>query len=234
MEIPSKDYAKSNLQNRMARNRITVQQLLAMKWESDDQIRLQKILTICTTQFKYHTPTENVTEQEKDFTILATINEIDTKFGWSYVECETCKKKAPKRGDNYICTICKQTPEYPTIRVNDYNLKEGSQNYTVTKTFVPTKATKEQPIVHKIKQEPNSAEITSSEEDDMPINRFKRKNGNQNQVTPSEEELNINKEKKESAQKRDTSTVTYKLSLNTTYQRKKKEASLTGRKKKKK
>ncbi|MED6124885.1 hypothetical protein PIB30_063178 [Stylosanthes scabra] len=119
------------------------------------------------------------------------------------------------------------------VRVNDYNLKEGSQNYTVTKTFVPTKVTEEQPILHSIKQEPKSPEIASSEEDDMPINRFKRKNCNQNQVAQSEEEISINQEKKESAQQRNTSTVTYKPTLNTTYQRKKEEATLIGRKKKK-
>ncbi|RYR48298.1 hypothetical protein Ahy_A07g034309 [Arachis hypogaea] len=55
-------------------------------------------------------------EEKKIFTILATVNEIDDKFGWNYVECEKCHKKVYKKGDNYICGTCNQIPQYPTIR----------------------------------------------------------------------------------------------------------------------
>ncbi|RYR70676.1 hypothetical protein Ahy_A02g005002 [Arachis hypogaea] len=90
IEIPSQDNANTNLQSRMIRNRITIQDLMAMQWESD--------------------------YQKKIFTILAIINGIDDKFGWNYVECEKYHKKAYKKGDNYICGTCNQTPQYPTIR----------------------------------------------------------------------------------------------------------------------
>ncbi|RYR58006.1 hypothetical protein Ahy_A05g023668 [Arachis hypogaea] len=188
IEIPSQDNANTNLQSRMIRNRITIQDLMAMQWESD--------------------------YQKKIFTILATINGIDDKFGWNYVECEKYHKKAYKKGDNYICGTCNQTPQYPTIRfriqlkvsdqsttatfvlfdgeakklldtitsnlitiqksndlevppqlknlcnltlifevkLNEFNLKEGSQQYTVTKTFVPTKNTEQQHPLQQIKQ----------------------------------------------------------------------------------
>ncbi|RYR23893.1 hypothetical protein Ahy_B02g057383 [Arachis hypogaea] len=211
MEIPSQDNVNTNLQSRMIRNRITIQDLMAMQWKSDDQ--------------------------EKIFTILATINGIDDKFGWNYVECEKCHKKAYKKGDNYICGTCNQTPQYPTIRfriqlkvsdqsatatfvlfdgeakkllgttasnlitlqksndletlpqlknlcnltlifevkLNEFNLKEGSQQYTVTKTFVPTKNTEQQHPLQQIKQELTSPTLISSDEDHIPIKRLRRK-----------------------------------------------------------
>ncbi|RYR26751.1 hypothetical protein Ahy_B02g061058 [Arachis hypogaea] len=37
------------------------------------------------------------------------------------------------------------------VKLNDFNLKEGSQQYTVTKTFVPTKNTEPQHPLQQIK-----------------------------------------------------------------------------------
>ncbi|RYR31528.1 hypothetical protein Ahy_B01g056332 [Arachis hypogaea] len=263
MEIPSQDNANTNLQSRMIRNRITIQDLIAMQWESDDQ--------------------------EKIFTILATINKIDDKFGWNYVECEKCHKKAYKKGDNYICGTCNQTPQYPTIRfriqlkisdqsatttfvlfdgeakkllgttasnlitlqkshdiealsqlknlcnftlifevkLNDFNLKKGSQQYTVTKTFVPTKNTELQYPLQQIKQESTLPTLISSDEDHISIKRLRRKKTIQIQDTSSEKEHTCKDGANNTKESAYNSTIYKEHAFTKTYDRKNKATTLT-------
>ncbi|MED6132069.1 hypothetical protein PIB30_015858 [Stylosanthes scabra] len=152
-------------------------------------------------QMSHHPNEEEETEEEKeeDEQDHETDHIKNTTFEPGHVLSLKDQIKAQQGIDteapSQLQNLCNLTFIFE-VRVNDYNLKEGSQNYTVIKTFVPTKVTEEQPILHKIKQEPKSLEIASSEEDDMPINRFKRKNCNQNQVAQSEEEISINQGKK--------------------------------------
>ncbi|XP_057417814.1 uncharacterized protein LOC130712013 [Lotus japonicus] len=192
----------------MVRNRTNIPNKMAMKW-------------VATTQ-------------EKVFTILATINDIDDTFGWSYIACHKCMKKLNKRGDQYMCPTCNEPAKYPTprfkiqlevsdetaaakltlfdrdaqqllhttasellqhgsnkeiptvlrnlckqtlifeIKLSDHNLKKGSQNYTVTRTFIPTSLIEEQSTHKSVQKDPISPQQISSDEEEEPL-VFKKK-----------------------------------------------------------
>nr|XP_004516852.1 uncharacterized protein LOC101502235 [Cicer arietinum] len=169
---------------------------MAMKWESNVQERL--------------------------FTICATINDIDYKFGWNYIGCENCLTKLTQQRQQYYCPLCDMTSKYPAprfkiqlrvsdetstttftmfdkeaqkllnttatqllekldnierpstlqnlcnrklifeIRLSDKNLKEGSQTYTITRTFVPANIFLDTTNSIHIKQEPKSPQPSTT------------------------------------------------------------------------
>ncbi|KAM7265763.1 hypothetical protein ACFE04_003446 [Oxalis oulophora] len=160
-------------ETRMLKNRKTIKEILAITYVSPDQ--------------------------EKTFTITATVDMIEHKSGWSYTACEICMRKLKKEGDHFTCNACSRKSKYPTerfrmvlqvsdatgttkltlfdrdaqtllsttavdllisqngdhdhiphllqnlckrtfifeIQLNDKNLKEGWENFTITKTFAP-------------------------------------------------------------------------------------------------
>jgi ribosomal protein L37AE/L43A len=46
--------------------------------------------------------------QEKIFTVEATINAVNAKYGWYYISCseDNCKKQLDKNYDHYFCKKC--------------------------------------------------------------------------------------------------------------------------------
>ncbi|KAM7257779.1 hypothetical protein ACFE04_013520 [Oxalis oulophora] len=172
-ELPSQEISLADIERRMFNNRLTLQQIMDIKWQSP--------------------------EQNKIYTVIASIDQIDDKNGWCYIACEVCMRKLKEDGDNFTCNICRRSSKYPTprfrielqvsdssatgyftlfdreahtlisttaaellslhngdtknlppillnlcnrklifeIQLNEKNLKEGWQTYTITKTFLP-------------------------------------------------------------------------------------------------
>nr|XP_027186200.1 uncharacterized protein LOC105852911 isoform X2 [Cicer arietinum] len=96
-EIPPQDFSHNTPEKRMVRNQTTLKHIMAMKWES------------------------NV--QERVFTICATVNDIDYKFGWNYIGCENCLTKLTQQGQQYNCPSCDMTSKYPAPRCKTHNFK---------------------------------------------------------------------------------------------------------------
>ncbi|RYR75047.1 hypothetical protein Ahy_A02g009754 [Arachis hypogaea] len=152
MEIPSQDNANTNLQSRMIRNRITIQDLMAMQWESDYQ----------------------VSDQSATATFVLFDGEAKKLLDTTASNLITLQKSNDLEAPPQLKNLCNLTLIFE-VKLNEFNLKEGSQQYTVTKTFVPTKNTEQQHPLQQIKQEPTSPTLISSYEDHIPIKRLRRK-----------------------------------------------------------
>ncbi|XP_050217705.1 replication factor A protein 1-like [Mercurialis annua] len=137
--------------------------------------------------------------QEHQYTVMATIDAINSTFGWHYTSCNSCNKKLAIEDGSQICNTCNKACAYPIsrykihlqvsditgttsfvlfdkeaehllhvnatllmqkqgfgnfevpnlinnlcgkkfifkIKVNDYNLKQGLENYSISKIFNP-------------------------------------------------------------------------------------------------
>ncbi|KAM7256644.1 hypothetical protein ACFE04_012385 [Oxalis oulophora] len=75
---------------RMFMNRIFIADLKKMIWQSPDQQKL--------------------------FTVRATVESIHDTKGWNYVACEICLKLLTKEGQQYTCKTCGRKNKFPSIR----------------------------------------------------------------------------------------------------------------------
>ncbi|KAL4557217.1 hypothetical protein LXL04_035390 [Taraxacum kok-saghyz] len=78
------------LAEQMSLNRRTIGEILAMEWISDNQ--------------------------ERVFTVLAKIVEIEERYGWCYVSCNQCIKKVVPTNGSFLCNTCNKECSYPIIR----------------------------------------------------------------------------------------------------------------------
>ncbi|XP_062217800.1 uncharacterized protein LOC133918046 [Phragmites australis] len=72
--------------------------------------------------------------QERIFTVEATINVVNIKFGWYYISCsdDNCKKQLDKNGDHYFCKKCDKKAQ-PKAR---YKIKLEISDSTANATYV--------------------------------------------------------------------------------------------------
>ncbi|XP_059436416.1 uncharacterized protein LOC132169397 [Corylus avellana] len=66
-------------------------------------------------------------------TCLCKVNRIDTKFGWYYVGCLTCKAKVKIIGGSFWCERCKVKPKHSVPR---YKIQLEVSDITDSATFV--------------------------------------------------------------------------------------------------
>ncbi|RYR75078.1 hypothetical protein Ahy_A02g009777 [Arachis hypogaea] len=145
MEIPSQDNANTNLQSRMIRNRITIQDLMLCNGNLIIRFRIQL----------------KVLDQSATATFVLFDGEAKKLLDTTASNLITLQKSNDLEASPQLKNLCNLTLIFE-VKLNEFNLKEGFQQYTVTKTFVPTKNTEQQHPLQQIKQEPTSPTLISS------------------------------------------------------------------------
>ncbi|MCE5166796.1 Coatomer subunit gamma-2, partial [Datura stramonium] len=105
-------------------------------------------------------------------TVRRKITEVVNYFRWYYITCNVYSKKIEPAYGVYGCLNCKKDCKFLLVKkdslklkLNTYNLKEGLENFTVSKHWIPDDKLKLEDNVRKEKKVENLLEDESIPKD---------------------------------------------------------------------
>ncbi|XP_062085727.1 uncharacterized protein LOC133791832 [Humulus lupulus] len=185
--IASSNMNKTTLEEDMFVNRMTIQELLQADWSGELKeyiVTLSRKIIEIDNSFGWYKIHIKVIDKTANTTLVlfnvVAENLLDTSVHKLFNELSSNNNDVPAE----IQSLCEKDFVYK-LRLNDYNLKEGLENFTVSKVFMPDEKLEQQ---HQLKKGKNKDPHNANDLEDSDGDYHKKKK-RRNQMVDDHDEV---------------------------------------------